>query len=442
MKKVSLFLATAVLTMAFASCGFKTTAKLNNEIDSINYAIGVLIGNGQLKQTFRGEQDSAKLESFYRAFLSEFNANFKKMSDGKSQQIHGTAAGLNLTTVIKDGDLRMGIQNGFFFGDSALTVKKELVQTFVLEALDGKDEVGGFTLRTAQVFYQKTYGKQFDTIPYKATLEDVDSLNAAFAVLYANNLTQQMDTLKRGDFVKGFKDGLKIADSKKKYKTIGAANAVDSFAELSKEGGFFRDSTVTLKTKTFLSGFNAGVLSDTTIMTPEKAQKYMMGISEIKHKEQIERRYGKNKVEGAQFLTENAKREGVFVTESGLQYEIITDSKGVKPIDTDTVTVHYTGTFIDGTMFDSSIERKEPATFPLNGVITGWTEGVQLMSVGSKYKFYIPQELAYGERGSQNPMTRQYNIEPFKTLIFEVELLGIKKFVPRANISNRDIMIR
>ena len=125
--------------------------------------------------------------------------------------------------------------------------------------------------------------------------------------------------------------------------------------------------------------------------------------------------------EGEKFLAENAKRKEVKTTASGLQYEVITEGTGDKPAATNTVKVHYKGTTIAGKVFDSSYDRGTPAEFPLNRVIAGWTEGLQLMSVGSKYKFYIPYNLAYGERGAGQ------DIKPFETLIFEVELLEIKK---------------
>ncbi len=129
---------------------------------------------------------------------------------------------------------------------------------------------------------------------------------------------------------------------------------------------------------------------------------------------------GAAKADGEKFLAENAKREGVKVTASGLQYEILEPSLGQKPKATDTVRVHYEGTLIDGTVFDSSYRRGESITFPLNGVIAGWTEGLQLMSIGSKYKFFIPYQLAYGERGAGQ------SIPPYAALIFTVELLGIE----------------
>ena len=126
-----------------------------------------------------------------------------------------------------------------------------------------------------------------------------------------------------------------------------------------------------------------------------------------------------NAAEGDKFLLENAQKEGVQVTESGLQYQVISMGDGARPAATDTVTVHYRGTLLDGTEFDSSYSRNQEATFGLNQVIPGWTEGLQLMPVGSKFKFFIPSGLAYGANGPPS-------IGPNATLIFEVELLGIQ----------------
>lgn len=125
-----------------------------------------------------------------------------------------------------------------------------------------------------------------------------------------------------------------------------------------------------------------------------------------------------NLKKGQDYLAENGQREGVTTTDSGLQYEVLTAAEGAKPAATDTVTVHYRGTLLDGTEFDSSYARNQPASFPLNGVIKGWTEGLQLMSTGSKFKFFIPADLAYGPQGRPS-------IPANATLIFEVELLEI-----------------
>ena len=123
--------------------------------------------------------------------------------------------------------------------------------------------------------------------------------------------------------------------------------------------------------------------------------------------------------EGKAFLAENGKREEVITLESGLQYEIITSAEGPKPTLNDQVTTHYHGTLLDGTVFDSSVDRGQPATFPVSGVIKGWTEALQLMSVGAKWRLYVPYNLAYGERGASA------QIGPYTTLIFDVELLKI-----------------
>lgn len=168
--------------------------------------------------------------------------------------------------------------------------------------------------------------------------------------------------------------------------------------------------------KDFMNGIN-DVLSDKSEPKISNAeaqkilQEYFSKQQELKSKKAIE--------EGENFLAENGKKKGVTTLESGLQYEVITKGEGAKPTLNDQVTTHYHGTLIDGTVFDSSVERGQPATFPVSGVIKGWTEALQLMSVGSKWKLFVPYNLAYGERGAGA------NIGPFTTLIFEVELISI-----------------
>lgn len=124
---------------------------------------------------------------------------------------------------------------------------------------------------------------------------------------------------------------------------------------------------------------------------------------------------------GEKFLADNAKRDGVTTTASGLQYEVLTEAIGQKPVATDSVRCHYEGRLIDGTVFDSSYQRGEPTSFPLQGVIKGWTEGLQLMSLGAKFRFFIPYTLAYGAQGAGGA------IPPYAALVFDVELLGINE---------------
>ncbi|HRF85194.1 MAG TPA: FKBP-type peptidyl-prolyl cis-trans isomerase [Alloprevotella sp.] len=152
-----------------------------------------------------------------------------------------------------------------------------------------------------------------------------------------------------------------------------------------------------------------------TALTDAEAQKIVTGYLEA-----CEAEKGKAAREaGEKFLAENARKEGVTVLPSGLQYTVLAEGKGRKPAATDSVKCHYEGTLIDGTVFDSSYRRGEPAVFPLNGVIRGWTEGVQLMAEGSKYRFFIPYQLAYGERGAGA------SIPPYAALVFDVELIEI-----------------
>ena len=141
---------------------------------------------------------------------------------------------------------------------------------------------------------------------------------------------------------------------------------------------------------------------------------------EEKQRAEAAEKYKGAKSEGEKYLSENAKKEGVVTLPSGLQYQVLKEGNGKSPKATDKVVCHYEGMLIDGTMFDSSIQRGEPATFPLNGVIAGWTEGLQLMKEGAKYRFFIPYQLGYGERGAGA------SIPPFATLVFDVELIEVK----------------
>ncbi|MFH0761838.1 MAG: FKBP-type peptidyl-prolyl cis-trans isomerase [Bacteroidota bacterium] len=168
----------------------------------------------------------------------------------------------------------------------------------------------------------------------------------------------------------------------------------------------------------FAKGFQQVIDGDKTDITVEETNPILQAYFTNLQSKQAET----NLKEGQDWLAANGKKSGVITTASGLQYEVMREGTGIKPLETDTVKVHYHGTLIDGTVFDSSVDRNEPVEFPLNGVIKGWTEGVQLMSVGSKYKFFIPSELAYGA----NPRPGG-PIEPNMVLVFEVELLDVIK---------------
>lgn len=191
---------------------------------------------------------------------------------------------------------------------------------------------------------------------------------------------------------------------------------------------------LTLDQALILRGFKDS-LAGNSVIEKEEIQALMMNLEQTmkaKQKEVAKQAADASMAEGKKFLEENAKKEGVQVTESGIQYEVITAAEGEKPQATDTVKVHYKGTFLNGEEFDSSYSRNQPAVFPLNRVIAGWTEGVQLMSVGSKFKFTIPSELAYGENG--NPPRIPGN----SVLQFEIELLEIQKDEPAAKVGDAE----
>ena len=169
--------------------------------------------------------------------------------------------------------------------------------------------------------------------------------------------------------------------------------------------------------KDTMSGKELQLTEDEMVQEIQKFQEEM----QAKVVAEMEEKATKNKAEGEAFLAENAKQEGVVVTESGLQYKVVEPGEGDSPGPADVATVHYRGTLIDGTQFDSSYDRGQPATFPVGGVIAGWTEALQLMKPGAKWQLVIPAELAYGDRGAGQ------DIGPNTTLLFDVELISVEK---------------
>lgn len=169
----------------------------------------------------------------------------------------------------------------------------------------------------------------------------------------------------------------------------------------------------------FLAGVLDSLEEKELKLTEEEQQNTMIALQERLQAKREEMAAAKN-VENAKFFEDNGKKDGVVTTDSGLQYKVLEEGKGEKPQLNDTITAHYHGTLLDGTVFDSSVDRGSPASFPVNRVIAGWTEALQLMPVGSKWRLFVPSDLAYGERGTQGGP-----IGPNTPLIFDVELLSI-----------------
>jgi len=183
---------------------------------------------------------------------------------------------------------------------------------------------------------------------------------------------------------------------------------------------YYQADSIQINTKLFSMGM-AHASKNKALMTDTTASSYIVAYMGNREKERLQAQYKVQIEAGKKFLSENAREAGVVTTPSGLQYKAVTLGSGPVPGPEDVVSVHYTGKTIDGTKFDSSYDRGEPASFRVSNVIRGWVEGLQLMPVGSKYMLYIPSDLAYGERGAGSI------IKPFETLIFEVELLDVIK---------------
>jgi FKBP-type peptidyl-prolyl cis-trans isomerase FklB len=189
-------------------------------------------------------------------------------------------------------------------------------------------------------------------------------------------------------------------------------------------GNSLKKNMVDIDVEILVSGVKDALSGAKPLMTEQEMKETIMALQkdlQAKQQEQTKALGEKNKQEGEAFLAKNKKKQGVITMPSGLQYKILTNGKGKSPKVTDTVTVNYKGTLIDETEFDSSYKRGQPATFAVNGVIPGWTEALQLMKEGSKWQLFVPSDLAYGERGAGGA------IGPNAVLIFEVELISIKK---------------
>jgi|BarGraIncu01122A_1022018.scaffolds.fasta_scaffold30501_1 FKBP-type peptidyl-prolyl cis-trans isomerase FklB len=256
----------------------------------------------------------------------------------------------------------------------------------------------------------------------------IDSLNYAFGLangagIKDNYIKGDSAELKIKSLLAGLKDGSKGEAVKEHAEIIQLGTQIGSSLKEQEKSGLLRDSTLKVDMNLIKQGLINGLRRSNVQMTAKDAQTYLNTTMQALQSKKMEAQFGPNKKAGEKFLAENGKKPGVITTASGLQYEIVKKGTGPLPTATNKVKVHYHGTLLDGTVFDSSVERKEPVVFPVNQVIKGWTEALQLMPVGSKFKLYVPQQLAYGNGG-------QGKIQPFSMLIFEVELLSIEKDTP------------
>lgn len=415
MKKLSIF---AFAALAMISCGNTYKAQqvtLNDMNDSVNFTLGLL--NGLQLKAYQMAADSSD------AAIAEFINALQRGYDGKVEELSPIAeVGQNIGQSVKSFETTglvnqkawpinekiffQGLINGIL-GDTVMMHPDEARNFFQSQFQNINDST-----ITGKLVRGKC-GKKVATIVLETTL---DSINYAFGV--ANGTDVKAYVLAEDTTGDGFNEFVKAVNAGLKKKCINPQNIAmgEQIGKTIKEqeaNGLVGVEQLVTDFELIKQGFINGLYQDESQFTQQEAADYIQNaIASLK--------YGQTKQEGEEFLAANATKDGVIVTESGLQYEVIKMGKGPKPSATDRVRVHYHGTLIDGTVFDSSVERGEPITFGLNQVIAGWTEGVQLMPVGSKFRFYIPQELGYGAREAGS-------IPPYSTLIFEVELLGIEK---------------
>ena len=264
----------------------------------------------------------------------------------------------------------------------------------------------------------------------KANLKsDVDTVSYAIGMAQTQGLKDYLvgrlgvDTAYMDDFIKGLNEGANAGDDKKKAAYYAGIQIGQQISNQMVKGInhelFGDDSTKTISLKNFMAGFVAGTTGKGGLMTVDSAAQVAQEMMRAIKAKNLEKEFGGNKAEGEKFLAENAKKEGVKVLESGVQYKVIKEGTGALPTDTSLVKVNYEGKTIDGNVFDSSYKRNEPATFRCNQVIKGWTDALVHMPAGSIWEVYIPQDLAYGERQQGT------DIKPFSMLIFKIELLEV-----------------
>lgn len=421
MKKNIFSVAMAFAAGLFVSCSAsapKVELVGATKIDTLAYAIGVAQTQGlQDYLVERMGVDTAYMGKFVDGVLEGVDVD-----DKQNAYYAGTQIGQQVVNQIIPG-----VTNELFAGKEGELNKKVFTNAFIAGASEKELKMTPAEAQEKAMSLMAAIKEnndstvdltaQIDTFSYAMGLAQTQGLKGF--IMYRLGV----DTLYMADFVKGLKAGIKAGDNAKSaafYAGIQIGQQVGNQIIPGVSREVFGDTEELINKDFFLAGFIAGVTGKNLLLQPMEAQMIAMTLMEEIQAQRLEEQYGDNKAQGVAFLDSIAKIEGVVKTESGLCYKVITAGKGAVPTNTDKVKVHYRGTLIDGTEFDSSYSRNEPTSFRVNQVIAGWTEALTMMPVGSKWMLYIPQELAYGNRDMGT-------IKPFSTLVFEVELLEIEK---------------
>lgn len=404
MKKTFLVAAMVLVSTAIFAQG---AVKLTNFVDSVNYAFGV--GNGNYIRLQVLGSDTA-IPAKVRLFCDGFAATQGiKLGDANYLQMEAKRKGC---------EINIEAENGFLFGDSTVAAKRQLIEQTFMSGLKG--EKWALQPQEALNYVQRVMGDPARKNQAMAS-DVIDTLNMCYG--YFEGVQQRINVLGNDStnakvidaYVKAFNEGLKIGTANKLYLD-GMNIAAQLTMNTINQPYFVAGSPLKVSLDIMAQGILSAVKKENLLMRPQDAESFYMNALQ-KAQDDLNRPLIET---GRNFLKENGKRAGVKTTASGLQYEVLVAGTGAQPKATDNVKVHYVGTLIDGTEFDNSIKRGEPIEFPLNRVIKGWTEGLQLMKEGGKYKLYIPYELGYGERGAGNGQ-----IPPYATLIFEIELISV-----------------
>ena len=405
-------------TASLVACGPSAPkANLTSEIDSLSYTIGVSNTKGLMDYaTARLGVDSANKAKFIEGIVD----GTKPLSPKEKSRMAGIQIGQQIS-----GDMFDAINRQIFSNDSVNSLNKEKFLTGFLQGVEGKNKT---SVEEAAQFVQTTVTSiQADTVRTNLTSK-VDSLSYMMGISNTQGLITYattrlgVDSAYIADFSKGIQEGTKVFDAGQKAHMAGQQIGMQISGDMLNavnEQLFAGSKEESLSKENFLAGFIDGVKGTNTISMDDAIQ-FVTTKSKAIQAKALESKYSEYKKENEQFLIDNKGKEGIKTTESGLQYRIVKAGNGEIPTKESRVTVHYKGTLIDGTQFDSSYDRNEPTSFLANQVIPGWTEALTMMPVGSKWELFIPQELAYGASATGQ-------IKPFSTLIFEVELLSIEK---------------